>query len=647
LIKIFLWIGKVMAVEDRQSEEQKKFGFFSRLKIRSKLISIISIIIVTSLASMITLATIFFKKDNEVRVKESNLTISQVIASKTESDFSSIVEKLNIMATTMLQEFKSEQQKKLFTDLFFTNDRDFLYVSIGTLDKENNIVFSKSIFNEKFFSENNLDISIIAEANKENNSKYLRSFNGEAFVHNVSAKFQNPVVAVVFPFQRSSDDKVNSIVIGYIRLNKILRSFVKNGITDTFMVNGDGDVIAHPDTKLILSHANMLKLPIVDMMMKSKIGNGQTRYRNEDGVYHLGSFQKIGFSGIGVVSSVPEALALQEVYNIQRRNIYITIIVLNLAILIVYFFSKSLTTPIINLLGATKEIEKGNFHVDIKPATADEIGILTESFIQMGRGLEERERMKDAFGKFVNKEIAEQVLRGEIKLGGERKKATIFFSDIRSFTAISEKLEPEEVVEFLNDYMTRMVQCVNETHGVVDKFIGDAIMAVWGAPVSHGNDTENALNGALMMRKALMEFNKGRGGDKKPIIKIGCGINTGPVLAGQIGSSERMEYTVIGDAVNLASRIEALNKPFGTDILISTDTYKEIKDIFRVEPMQKIKVKGKSEPQQIYAVLGRLDDPSAPKTLEDLREMLGIEMKGKPTEEAGEEGEVKYEILNE
>jgi adenylate cyclase len=192
-----------------------------------------------------------------------------------------------------------------------------------------------------------------------------------------------------------------------------------------------------------------------------------------------------------------------------------------------------------------------------------------------------------------------------------------------------------------------MVQCVNETHGVVDKFIGDAIMAVWGAPISHGNDTENALNGALMMRKALMEFNKGRGGDKKPIIKIGCGINTGPVLAGQIGSSERMEYTVIGDAVNLASRIEALNKPFGTDILISTDTYNEIKDIFRVEPMQKIKVKGKSEPQQIYAVLGRLDDPSAPKTLEDLRKMLGIEMKGKPTEEAGEEGEVKYEILNE
>ena len=164
--------------------------------------------------------------------------------------------------------------------------------------------------------------------------------------------------------------------------------------------------------------------------------------------------------------------------------------------------------------------------------------------------------------------------------------------------------------------------------------------------MSHGNDTENSINGALMMRKALIEFNKGRGGDRKPIIKIGCGINTGPVLAGQIGSNERMEYTVIGDTVNLASRIESLNKPFGTDVLISHDTYNQIKNIFRVEPMQKIKVKGKSEPQQIYAVLGRIDDPSSPRTLDEMRKMVGIEMKGKPDEHAGDEGEVKYEILD-
>ncbi|MFA5519076.1 MAG: adenylate/guanylate cyclase domain-containing protein [Spirochaetota bacterium] len=632
-----------MAVDEK--DFKKQFSLFSRFKIRSKLITIISIIIVSSLAGMIFLATFFFKRDSSVRVVESNLTISQVIASKTEADFQSIVEKLNIIATTMLQEFKTEKQKTLFTELFFTNDRDLLYVGIARKAGESGLNVSNTLFNRQFFQDNEIDPGIIKGINQENSGKYYRSFNDEAVVYNVSADFGAPVIAIVFPFQRFADGRVNSIVIGYIGLEKILPSFRKTGITDTFMINGEGDVIAHPDSNLILSHANFITLPITDMMKKSRIDNGHTKYKNEDGEYYLASFKKIGFSGIGIISSVPEDLAMQEVYNIQRRNLYITIIVLNLAILIVYFFSKSLTNPITTLVDATKEIEKGNFAVDIKPVTGDEIGILTESFVEMGKGLDEREKMKEAFGKFVNKEIAEQVLKGEIKLGGERKKAAVFFSDIRSFTAISEKLEPEEVVEFLNDYMTRMVKCVNDTHGVVDKYIGDAIMAIWGAPVSRGNDTENSINGALMMRSALLEFNKGRGGDKKPVIKIGSGINTGFLLAGQIGSEERMEYTVIGDTVNLASRIEALNKPFGTDILISADSYNEVKDIFRVEPMQKIMVKGKSEPQEVFAVLGRFDDPSAPKTLEEMRELVGIEMKGKPLEGAGEESEVKYEII--
>jgi adenylate cyclase len=127
-----------------------------------------------------------------------------------------------------------------------------------------------------------------------------------------------------------------------------------------------------------------------------------------------------------------------------------------------------------------------------------------------------------------------------------------------------------------------------------------------------------------MMRKALIEFNKKRGTPGKPIISIGCGLNYGSVIAGQIGSIERLEYTVIGDAVNLASRIETLNKLFGTDILISQDLFDQVSRIFRVVKMQSITVKGKEKPQVIYAVLGRVDDPDSPTTLDELRKMLGI-----------------------
>jgi len=614
-------------------------SLISNLTIRTKLISIISLILILALSGMIMLATRFFKADNEIRANELNHKIAEITSLNIQTDFAALVEKLNLMGNTMIQNFP---QKGIFTDLFFANDRNMLYVGIcvpaGNAYRAENFIFSKNAF-----TENRLSLADMPRVIAASSEAFGRAFSGEAYIQNVSKSFWVPAIVMALPFQKNADGSVASVVFGYLKMDKFLQAFQTRDIFETFMVNSGGDIIAHPDSKVVLSHGNFINLPIVEEMLKSKLDNGQKRYRDAAGAYQLGSFKKIGIGGLGVISTVSEEKAFKAVYQIRKRNLLIMIIVLTLAVLIVYFFSKTITTPIIRLFSATKEIEKGNFRVDIAPTSGDEIGQLTRSFVSMGRGLEEREKLKETFGKFVNKEIAELVLKGDIKLGGERKSATIFFSDIRDFTAISEKLEPEEVVEFLNEYMTRMVGCVNATSGVVDKFIGDAIMAVWGAPVSYGNDTEHAIDGALMMRKQLAEFNQGRGGIKKPLIRIGCGINTGPVLAGQIGSEERMEYTVIGDTVNLASRIEQLNKPFGTDILISQDTYAITRGIYRVEPMQKIKVKGKAEPLQIYAVLGRMDDPSAPRSLEDLRRLLGIEMTGKP--EVADEAEKKYEII--
>jgi len=175
-----------------------------------------------------------------------------------------------------------------------------------------------------------------------------------------------------------------------------------------------------------------------------------------------------------------------------------------------------------------------------------------------------------------------------------------------------------------------MVSCVEKTNGVVDKFIGDAVMAHWGTAYTAGSPRKDAFNcimAALMMRKALIDLNKDRKKDDpvNPVIRIGCGINTGIVTAGQIGSDLRMEYTVIGDPVNLASRVESLNKPLGTDILITENTWKLVGAKFITEEMPPVTVKGKEKPLRIFAVVNHVDNKKGPFTLAALRELLGIE----------------------
>jgi adenylate cyclase len=202
---------------------------------------------------------------------------------------------------------------------------------------------------------------------------------------------------------------------------------------------------------------------------------------------------------------------------------------------------------------------------------------------------------------------------------------------------------------WLNNYLTRMVDCIEKTGGVVDKFIGDGIMAHWGTAFTTGNtatDAGNCIKAALMMRPALAELNsrQSKDGPVDSGIRIGCGINTGVVTAGQIGSEQRMEYTVVGDPVNLASRAEALNKPLGTDILITEDTWELVKDAFITEEMPPVKVKGKEKPVRIFAVINS-KDADGPKTLAEVRTLLGIPVPDTNKVNINAE-ETKYEIYN-
>jgi adenylate cyclase len=183
------------------------------------------------------------------------------------------------------------------------------------------------------------------------------------------------------------------------------------------------------------------------------------------------------------------------------------------------------------------------------------------------------------------------------------------FSDIRGFTTLSEKMDPQHLVALLNEYFTEMVNIVMDEGGVVDKYIGDAIMAVFGAPVAKPEDAANAVRAAVRMRIALRELNTRLAGRGLPPLRTGIGIHTGVVVAGNIGSERRMEYTVIGDAVNLASRLESSTKEVGADVLISEDTYELTKSTIEARAMREITVKGRNQPVMTYEVVGLVGGP--------------------------------------
>ena len=603
-------------------EENKAAFRPSRYTIKVKLIGIISLVIFVALSGMIISASVFFGNISSDTVQGNNQDLVNATASWTESELRYIQKEITAMLPSI--------SKGAATQLFKRNP-EFIYLGFS----RNGSSFSKQAYNNRLMAADNLSKGLIQKLHRQS-SKAIRGTAPGRFALFNASDGENPFLGLCV---RAG----GGFLVLYMNPERILRGFDIRKTVTMFMVDEKGNVILHPDTEIVKSRSNFIKKKVVKQMWQSPITTGQTRYEDGDMAY-LASYRKLSKGGYGLVTQVDTGVVFAPSRKIRNRNFIIMGIFLTLAIVVVYFFAKLISEPVIALVQATTEVEKGNYDLDIRARSGDEVGRLTYAFSSMAKGLGEREKMKDAFGKFVNKEIAEQVLRGEIKLGGERKKAAVFFSDLRGFTALSEGLKPEEVVSFLNAYFTDMVNCVLQTHGVVDKYIGDAIMAHWGAIGGQGNHTENAINAGLFMRKALLAFNKLHKG-KFPVAKMGSGINTGPVISGQIGSEQRLEYTVIGDAVNLASRIEALNKPFGTDLLISENAYKEVPNIYKLALMPSIKVKGKTAPQKVYAVIGRKDDPECPGSLAELRKLLGIVVKKEASAKDVEAKEEKFEVV--
>jgi adenylate cyclase len=222
----------------------------------------------------------------------------------------------------------------------------------------------------------------------------------------------------------------------------------------------------------------------------------------------------------------------------------------------------------------------------------------------------EKRKMKRLFGQYVSKDVyAQLVANPELaRLGGQRREMTVLFSDIRGFTTVSERGQPEEIVGMLNEYFTRMVDIVFAHKGTLDKFVGDMVMALFGAPLDDPQHAEHAVDAALEMLRELNRLNEKWMAEGRPPLDIGIGISTGPMIAGNIGSEAIMSYTVIGDAVNLGARLESLNKEHGTRIIISEATRAALPDRYGFRPLGQVVVKGKTRPVAIFEVIENGDN---------------------------------------
>ena len=293
---------------------------------------------------------------------------------------------------------------------------------------------------------------------------------------------------------------------------------------------------------------------------------------------------------------------------IVRRNLLLMLAALALASVIALLagvrLASRMSRALSRVTGAFRQLERHDY-VRVEPVvTGDELEDLANGFNSMVDGLRERDKLRATMGKYMTEQVVAHVLAGEVELGGDTLEVTILFCDLRGFTNLSEKRTAQEVVQLLNEYFTEMVDAIMEEGGVVDKYIGDAVMAVFGAPVSAPDDALRAVRAAVRMREALARINERAAVRGEPPLQFGIGIHSGEVVAGNIGSARRMEYTVIGDAVNLASRLESSTKQLGTDILISEATYARTEGHVDASRVDAIAVRGREARVAIYTVAG-------------------------------------------
>jgi class 3 adenylate cyclase len=307
------------------------------------------------------------------------------------------------------------------------------------------------------------------------------------------------------------------------------------------------------------------------------------------------------------VIGLPLLAVEQPFMRVERAVLATALAAIVLASLVSSVLSRSLTRPVNSLVEATGRVEEGDFDTRVDVTSIDEMGTLARAFNDMTHGLALKEQYRGVLDKVVSRDIAEELLKGEVKLGGEKREVSVLFADITGFTTITDGMSPPDVIALLNECMERLTDVVEREGGVVDKYVGDQVMALFGAPVTRGHDALRAVRAAMGMQKAMAELNEDRARRGERPLEVSIGINTGEAMAGNMGSPSRLNYTVLGDAVNLASRVEGYAPSAG--VLITDRTLAHVSELVRVQDAGMVQLRGFAQAVQLYQVLDVADLP--------------------------------------
>lgn len=578
-----------------------------KLSISFKLLFSLSFLIFGMTASIAYLNSEYLKKSILQRERDFNLSITEAKAKEVDSYIDKQTATLNFLAKQLLINPDTTDVFKINLDLYGIE-----IVSAQSLETKIKSYRSDWIFEDNEELKNtrlSYQKSLIQQI--QYNSNRFITMNSSSLFPAKDKSSPQPTMTLAIPYSKING-KLDQVIIAHLSTRHLQKLFSDTKLGKMKLFNDWGYSISSSDESFITKTQDISKTDIFKFINNYPLPNYSGLYETEDD----GDISSLMLSfaksqrGLIVISEIPTDVLIAPAQLIGLMTLRLSGYFLAGSLFLLFIFSLKLTQPLEQLSEISLEIARGNFEHrpsdTLKQFFKDEVYTLSIAVDRMVKGLKERNRFKTLFDKFHGSAVTEDLMKNEVALRGEKKKVFVFFSDLRGFTSMSESKDPSQVVEMLNEYFSFMVPIINQYNGVVDKFIGDAIMAVWGVPNAAPDDGKNALLACIKMRLALEKLNQTRVNRGEPELWIGMALHYGEAISGTIGSEQRMEYTVIGNTVNTASRIEASTKAFGTDLLVSEEVKSQFEDFIYLEAGT-VEVKGRSEPLKLYKVSGYKD----------------------------------------